>query len=1125
MPRKKPSIHLIIHSNDGREEQSKIFATKPILVEFGNAGIVYAKFNHYELRKVMENDDVNALPLQLDPNANVIDGFTLIHLAAEFNSLNIAKRFIQDGVNLTDSNNPKGITPLHIAAKAGSYEVAELIIKNLRQKTDIDLRDVDGNTALSSVWKVESLEMLMLFHANGADLNAVDHKKYGVLHRVLFAKDAKASFDYLIKIEEVDVNIISEVGCYIGEKEVGGATPLYFAIQDKNLPAVKKLLKRGADVTLRASLNQNALQTAIASKTTNEIFRLIIDQFERRELDINLHDEFGYTVLDTLTTFFDAEKLEILLEKKLDIYKTCDKSFKISKGKTAVYHISSIHTAIIKNSYPFIEYVFKQKKVSIDILMKMQPSLLHACSYNLNCQENIIKIIIDEIKNANLSVDQKDSYGYTPFENAILIPIKGNNKQNMFLVNLLLASGADINAKKNTNRSLLYTSFLYDQLDIAEYLLSKGAQFEDESINGFMISFLIYISLEKTEIFQRKKKLVQEYAPHIEINPKRINKLSQTLLHLWIERKIEKPFGKLLQMIDVNAQDADGDTALIYALSKGDLKHSVELIKANSDVTLQNNRQKNALHYAISAGLYVAIKLILDLDTQVPYQSDDENKTPLDLIETIQDPLLAEQIKKLVHDYLLENIAMDLDSIILIKELQEIGKATRLTLSGLEEGTVAYQFNLQGEFQIKFFSAFKLEIINHNMKSNVFLDINKSIIKFKFLTKKNRTVIKEFFRSIVIDTLRKPQVFSNHDDSLNHNQILKEQDAAKNLAEKMVKTTSNIKHPRKKNKSHIKIKSTLGQSDNANFVATRQNTNANSVAMNSSSFFNKTSNSSIMINKDATDDASVLPYIEMANYLYQSLKNIIVNKKHDITLRVSAGVGFLTLFYVTKINLSLKIDSDRAHVPGELEVKHATNFRNWFRHLWPKFELNEVISFFEDFFDNPSIPLNQRDFYKNLEAQYQNVKLENLNIKLKDIQIDLGTYNTYKDQIMLKVNSFYTKLNNLTNELFEIDIVIALINEISNLCETFKKLSKEIKQTFSQEYLEIIRRCNHLHYLEGHQPELILVCSDNNRYKVNAEIYDELMKIVNELLVINIFHNIDDANNGKCLQFMTVTAI
>lgn len=85
----------------------------------------------------------------------------------------------------------------------------------------------------------------------------------------------------------------------------------------------------------------------------------------------------------------------------------------------------------------------------------------------------------------------------------------------------------------------------------------------------------------------------------------------------------------LSEGINVNSQDANGNTPLIYAAGQGHNDLVQELIKAEGiDINLANNAGNTALAYAVAAGQEEAVRLLIEAHADVN-KANKRNETPL----------------------------------------------------------------------------------------------------------------------------------------------------------------------------------------------------------------------------------------------------------------------------------------------------------------------------------------------------------------------------------------------------------------------------------------------------------------------------------------------------------------
>jgi uncharacterized protein len=109
----------------------------------------------------------------LRANAQSVDGWTPLHLAAHFGRLETVKALHQLGADIdVKSTNPTNNTPMHAAIAGGSLEVAEYLLDN---GANVNARDGGQNTALHIAAQAGWAEALRFLLDRRADVNARNH--------------------------------------------------------------------------------------------------------------------------------------------------------------------------------------------------------------------------------------------------------------------------------------------------------------------------------------------------------------------------------------------------------------------------------------------------------------------------------------------------------------------------------------------------------------------------------------------------------------------------------------------------------------------------------------------------------------------------------------------------------------------------------------------------------------------------------------------------------------------------------------------------------------------------------------------------------------------------------------
>jgi ankyrin repeat protein/beta-lactamase regulating signal transducer with metallopeptidase domain len=185
----------------------------------------------------------------------VVDIFACGYLGRAADADNLLKR----DPALVRATTQNGMTALHYAAMAGHADVVEVLI---RYGADVNARDSSGKTPLMEAshggpWKdaiaEDVVEMLLTHHAE-VDL-------------VLAAAIGRTD---LLK------SILDRDGSLIDTEDERGRTPLYHAVRNNRLDAVKLLVERGADVNRSDMVGIAALHRT-SQQCSDELIRYLID--------------------------------------------------------------------------------------------------------------------------------------------------------------------------------------------------------------------------------------------------------------------------------------------------------------------------------------------------------------------------------------------------------------------------------------------------------------------------------------------------------------------------------------------------------------------------------------------------------------------------------------------------------------------------------------------------------------------------------------------------------------------------------------------------------------------------------------------------------------------------------
>lgn len=252
----------------------------------------------------------------------------------------------------------------------------------------------------------------------------------------------------------------SEVAAFLLEKGADieavngkGFTPLQLAVYGGHRNLVELLLDKGADINAtNKQMNMTVLDLAFPREIQAnklDIAPLLIER--GAEFDVNKQNQFGYTPLDMAIVFGFTQGAEYLLGFGADI------STPRKDGKPPLIN------AIFRGR-PEIARLLIEKGADIDAPDNQgQPPIYWAVKKSL---ADIARILLD--KGANTDFVDKDN-GMTLLH---ITALQGHRD----MVEVLLESKPDVNAKDNDGNAPLFYASKYGHKTIADLLLSNGAK-------------------------------------------------------------------------------------------------------------------------------------------------------------------------------------------------------------------------------------------------------------------------------------------------------------------------------------------------------------------------------------------------------------------------------------------------------------------------------------------------------------------------------------------------------------------------------------------------------------------------------------------------------------------------
>ncbi len=527
---KKEAVELLISNKADIEAKSVILRT-PL---------------HTALLSNKENA-INVL-LSHEANANAVDlyGMSALHCAVSGNcNSSILSTLIDKGVNINAVDN-NGLTPIHLAAKIGNVAAlrllkqrgADLTIQDLNGKTPKDLAISDNihqflisgadtfqetkgivqselNTNLFIAISQQELAQVQDYLHLGANVNDINANGFSPIFTAIVTNNCQI-LDILIR-NNANINQIRTASSFF--------SPLAYAIFLKKNEAVRLLINKGASVE---KVDDYGISPLLAAIITNnmEALRLLLPKANLNALSK------GMSPLHYAIKTGNIEAFSLLVSQGADIY-TEDKN-----GATLLEVAMRINDAIAE--------LLLQK---LDSIKKGNSTLLHLAV--LNGDNSLLEQILTKKNNL---VNVKDAEGTPLLSYAIL-------KNNLYAVNLLLKTGADLSAVDNEQLTALHYAIRADNIETLQLLLNSGMNINMENKDG---NLPLYYAA-KQNVSRIVDFLIQQGADELK------NKKGLTTLHIAVlENDVQTASLLISEGADVSITDNEGNSPLYYAIKKQD---------------------------------------------------------------------------------------------------------------------------------------------------------------------------------------------------------------------------------------------------------------------------------------------------------------------------------------------------------------------------------------------------------------------------------------------------------------------------------------------------------------------------------------------------------------------------
>ncbi|KAJ8675385.1 hypothetical protein QAD02_011171 [Eretmocerus hayati] len=409
-----------------------------------------------------------------------------------------------------------GWTPAHLAVQSKSFGVVELLLDN---RADFTLQDTESRTALHIAFDLRCVEVLdrIIKSLKSCTENLMDKFGLSIFHILCSTAEVEMITNFLS--QGLDVN--AQVGH--GSALWAGYTPLHFAMKFLQKEVIVLLLKAGANITSKNSLNLRSIDLLFDELNTSihfshdeiriaEIFTVIFSSWpeEVKKLDIQ-----AISPLHALC-MYENEDLTMLHQyltsaPKTEINRTTELFGSYYSNKCTALHLSmqaglwekakllleNGANPLMVNSYGQtpLESITLGSISQISVAdndgifsLEIPIEIYKSSHFHLACflgLTNIVRLLLNKASDENLKkkfVNSINDDGATPLHS--VIARVGNVSSLNEIAHLLLEHGCHVDARDFRLQTPLHYTHYEEDINVMRTLLSYGADVNAQDIYG-----------------------------------------------------------------------------------------------------------------------------------------------------------------------------------------------------------------------------------------------------------------------------------------------------------------------------------------------------------------------------------------------------------------------------------------------------------------------------------------------------------------------------------------------------------------------------------------------------------------------------------------------------------------
>ncbi|KAL7298798.1 hypothetical protein TKK_0008542 [Trichogramma kaykai] len=561
-----------------------------------------------------------------DPNCfEHVKGNSPLHLALSYGHKNLVDLLLRSGAN-PNSPNKEGSTPLHfIAWRKVDDDLAKKFFEtcdDIEQSVQVDARDVFGDTPLHLALIAGLKNLTKLLLERDANPNIANEGGLTPLH-VICQRDNDD--DELAQIF-FQINEMKSQFVHLNALDKVGNTPLHFALYYGLKSTVELLLSRDVELSMVNDIGLTLLHIICQKENDDDLIKKLfkVSDENQQELQINAQDKWGNTPLLMAVQNENHAAVEFLLRRGANpnlanaegltpLHVICEDNschalaemiFEISDIKYHPIHVDAqnlngntpLHVAAYFRQ-PLVTEILLRKGANPNMVNYDECTPLHFICNNEVIDVDLLKTFI-EINNEiqqTVQLNIGDKIGDTPLHLAV-------KHENLEVVELLLRNGADPDFANEDGLTPLHIicQRKYDD-NLAEMFLKINESISQTTLVDARDSggnSPLHLAL------RRENRMAAEVLLRRGADPNSINKDGLTPLHVISMRRRDNDLPNMLielsnavdLTLQLDIQDKSGNTPLHLALDHG-LEKVAELLLINgADVNLPNAEGFTALH-------------------------------------------------------------------------------------------------------------------------------------------------------------------------------------------------------------------------------------------------------------------------------------------------------------------------------------------------------------------------------------------------------------------------------------------------------------------------------------------------------------------------------------------------